>query len=320
MKTSKAIGINHGIYPGESKPLQLDKNSNNLDQLYHYRIAIAPLTNFQFQDRDSTIILSNGKNFKFNGFSLFSPRRLSNIPSVPITRYHIDHTLFLLEEPPPTNFTITDLELFSDYFFNDTLEMYDWVSKNQVDGDAFFYFMPRFEYEVNKKIEVLGMDHVMEYFLSRNVPLIDYNDDTPLEYFLNCPEKEWERYISKFRGQLVTNPGKKPSTIRLDQLDREQTFSGKDNPEIRYPTIVHFGVRPANLSYAGDPVYQKVFRTYQKLRHLITNKPRITPEHWQKISDLEVLLQKMRRMGDMQREICAEIRYDFSKTSFILNG
>ena len=79
------------------------------------------------------------------------------------------------------------------------------------------------------------------------------------------------------------------------------------NSAERYPTIVHFGVRPANLSYAGDPVYQKVFRTYQKLRHLITNKPRIKQEHWQKIADLEVLLQKMRRMGDMQREVTTEI-------------
>ena len=70
---------------------------------------------------------------------------------------------------------------------------------------------------------------------------------------MSCTEKEWERYIGPFRGQLVTNPGKKPSTIRLDQLDREQTFTGQIDPEKRYPTIVHFGVRPANLSYAGDP-------------------------------------------------------------------
>ena len=38
-EANQAIGINHGIYPGESEPLKLDKNSNNLDQLYHYRIV-----------------------------------------------------------------------------------------------------------------------------------------------------------------------------------------------------------------------------------------------------------------------------------------
>ena len=104
------------------------------------------------------------------------------------------------------------------------------------------------------------------------------------------------------------------------QLDREQTFTGKANTDDRFPTIVHFGVRPANLSYAGDPVYQKVFRTYQKLRHLITNKPRIKQEHWQKIADLEVLLQKMRRMGDMQREVTTEISCENFRQTGIYPG
>lgn len=84
-------------------------------------------------------------------------------------------------------------------------------------------------------------------------------------------------------------------------------MTGAANKEHRWPIIVHFGVRPANLSYAGDPVYQKVYRTYQKYRHLITNKPRIQEQHWSKIRDLEVLLQKMRRMADMQREVTNEI-------------
>lgn len=41
----------------------------------------------------------------------------------------------------------------------------------------------------------------------------------------------------------------KPSSVRIDQLDREQF-----NPNvITFPIIVHFGIRPAQLSYAGDP-------------------------------------------------------------------
>ncbi|MGH0149111.1 UNVERIFIED_CONTAM: hypothetical protein FKN15_051102 [Acipenser sinensis] len=41
----------------------------------------------------------------------------------------------------------------------------------------------------------------------------------------------------------------KPSSVRIDQLDREQF-----NPDvITFPIIVHFGIRPAQLSYAGDP-------------------------------------------------------------------
>ena len=157
-----------------------------------------------------------------------------------------------------SNFCLEDLDMFSDFFFKDTLELYDWIKGGgpaDVDlqvgkSQKFFYFLPRFErkttenLQASNNIEVLGMDHVMAHFLSQDTPLIDSKN---LANLLKCPEAEWEKYIDRFRGQLVTNPGKKPSTIRLDQLDREQTFTGKTNQNDRYPTIVHFGVRPANL-------------------------------------------------------------------------
>lgn len=70
------------------------------------------------------------------------------------------------------------------------------------------------------------------------------------------------------RGMLVTYPGKKPSSLRVDQLDRydrkpveneAQTVLPVDD---RYPLIVHFGIRPANLSYAGDPTYVIIINYY----------------------------------------------------------
>lgn len=48
---------------------------------------------------------------------------------------------------------------------------------------------------------------------------------------------------------IVTYPGKKPCSLRVDQLDRDQ-----DNAkEPHFPEIVHFGIRPPQLSYAGNP-------------------------------------------------------------------
>jgi ribonuclease III len=47
---------------------------------------------------------------------------------------------------------------------------------------------------------------------------------------------------------IVTHPGMKPSSIRVDQLDREKIK--KDF--LTYPEIVHFGIRPPQLSYAGN--------------------------------------------------------------------
>ena len=44
----------------------------------------------------------------------------------------------------------------------------------------------------------------------------------------------------------------RPSSIRIDQLDR--TECKRDPTGNTFPDIVHHGVRPAQLSYAGDPM------------------------------------------------------------------
>lgn len=45
---------------------------------------------------------------------------------------------------------------------------------------------------------------------------------------------------------VVTKPGMKPCSLRVDQLDRETMDAGG------FPEIVHFGIRPPQLSYAGN--------------------------------------------------------------------
>lgn len=82
---------------------------------------------------------------------------------------------------------------------------------------------------------------------------------------------------------VVVNPGMKPCSLRVDQLDRDcdqdtsknikteeessKEEKGEDSNESRkseekvketpkdkrYPEIVHFGIRPPQLSYAGNP-------------------------------------------------------------------
>jgi ribonuclease-3 len=58
-------------------------------------------------------------------------------------------------------------------------------------------------------------------------------------------------FVCVFSGMVVTYPGMKPCSVRVDQLDREQQ---KTN-DLLYPEIVHFGIRPPQLSYAGNPEY-----------------------------------------------------------------
>lgn len=66
------------------------------------------------------------------------------------------------------------------------------------------------------------------------------------------------------KGMIVTYPGKKPCSVRVDQLDRsladdniksnkEETNNDQNKSDLVYPEIVHFGIRPPQLSYAGNP-------------------------------------------------------------------
>lgn len=74
--------------------------------------------------------------------------------------------------------------------------------------------------------------------------------------FISKAGKFWKRsksswiFLMETRMQRPSLPVfQKPSSVRIDQLDREQF-----NPDvITFPIIVHFGIRPAQLSYAGDP-------------------------------------------------------------------
>ena len=67
---------------------------------------------------------------------------------------------------------------------------------------------------------------------------------------LNMSQSEWQQVADQVKGMLVTQPGTVPACIRVDQLDREQDSAST----IKYPEIVHFGVKPPQLSYAGNQV------------------------------------------------------------------
>lgn len=108
------------------------------------------------------------------------------------------------------------------------------------------------------------MGEVMKYLLEQNIPLVKQED---LLDYLNMSQTDWMNIADKVKGGfsimttlvslrltlnvagfIVTNPGMKPSSLRVDQLDREKIK--KDF--LTYPEIVHFGIRPPQLSYAGN--------------------------------------------------------------------
>ena len=98
---------------------------------------------------------------------------------------------------------------------------------------------------------------------------------------------------------IVTKPGAKPCSIRVDQLDRDQL----SDDVISYPEIVHFGIRPPQLSYAGNPDYQRAWRDYVKFRHLLANMPKPSFEDKRKLEAKENKLQEMRLQNNMKRDV-----------------
>uniref|UniRef100_A0A8C7IPR4 Ribonuclease 3 n=1 Tax=Oncorhynchus kisutch TaxID=8019 RepID=A0A8C7IPR4_ONCKI len=301
---SRRTGIRHSIYPGEESVKECRPMNNNSGKLYHYRITVSPPTNF-LTDRP-TVIEYDDHEYLFEGFSLFSHMPLTNIPLCRVIRFNIDYTIHFIEEMTPENYCVKGLELFSSYLFQDILELYDWNLTgpewdNQSPGCQKFHFMPRFvRFLPDGGKEVLSMHQVLLYLLRSSKPLVPEEEIADM---LQWEELKWQKYAEECKGMIVTNPGMKPSSVRIDQLDREQF-----NPEvITFPIIVHFGIRPAQLSYAGDPQYQKLWKSYVKLRHLLANSPKVKQIDKQKLTQREEALQKIRQKNTMRREVTVEL-------------
>ncbi|KAH8372670.1 hypothetical protein KR009_002385, partial [Drosophila setifemur] len=309
---SRRIGIRHGIYPGETGYTPCDRNSNNAGKLFHYRISISPPTNFL--TKTPTIIKHDEHEFLFEGFSLLSHVRLTDLPVCKVIRFNIEYTIEYEEEKMPENFTINELDLFFKYLFHELLELVDFNLMPNVSADSSeqscpaFHFLPRFVRELpdNGK-EVLAMCEVLRYLLDNSAKLVERQQLLNLN---QISQHEWQNYVDFIKGMLVTKPGYKPCSLRVDQLDRNNS----DLPEcvdresgISHPAIVHFGIRPPQLSYAGNPEYQRAWREYVKFRHLMANMSKPSFKDKRKLEEKEQRLQEMRTQGRMKRNITVAI-------------
>ncbi|XP_064648980.1 uncharacterized protein LOC135501106 [Lineus longissimus] len=303
---ARRSGIRHSIYPGEGRITDCQQNASNTNKLFHYRITMSPHTNFL--TKNPTVIEHDDHEYIFDGFSLFSHYKLGNIPLCKVIRFNIEYTIHFFEEPMPVNFSTRSLDLFVDYLFSEILELLDldWYGRdNGESGCKRFHLMPRFVRSLPENgREILSMNEIVNFLVKSSKLLVDPAD---LEKIQKYEAHEWQDIVDSLRGMIVIHPGMKPSSIRVDQFDRH---AGE------YPVIVHFGIKPAQLSYAGDPNYQKLWKQYAKYKHLLANKPKVTPEDKMKLNDKEDQLQEIRMKSTMKREVTVEI----SGEGFIKTG
>ncbi|KAK3700072.1 hypothetical protein QZH41_004365 [Actinostola sp. cb2023] len=62
---------------------------------------------------------------------------------------------------------------------------------------------------------------------------------------------------------------KKPAAFRIDDIlfDSENENVGKR----AYPLVLHHSIRPVQMSYSGNPKYQKLWKSYIRLRNTLAN-------------------------------------------------
>lgn len=244
---SRKSGIRHGIYPGETPVPKCSIYSNNADKLYHYRIIISPPTNFLI--KAPTIIQHDEHEYIFEGFSILSHAPLPNLPPCKVIRFNIEYTILYYEEKFPEHFSVAELDLFSTFLFKELLELVDLDIVTPLNSNHCpqFHFMPRFVRELpGDGKEVLCMQQVVKYLLDSSVPLIQRDE---LECMVKMSQYEWQNFADELKGMIVTYPGKKPCSVRVDQLDRNIDLQKEG--DYKFPEIVHFGIRPPQLSYAG---------------------------------------------------------------------
>ncbi|XP_074612896.1 ribonuclease 3-like isoform X2 [Acropora palmata] len=301
----KQRGIRHGVYPGETAIKLCDPLTNNSDKVHHYWITVTPHTNFMTSN--PSVIHAEGKDYTFEGFSMFSHHPLEKVPLCSVIRFNIEYTLHIVSQPIPESFCMKDLDLFSKFLFYQVLELADWNFNGNIDDSCQrYHFMPRFvhrsthKYDSKKCHELLAMNHVLSHIISSAQPLVQLNH-------FDLSEEKWEEYSKSCMNFIVMNPAKKPGAIRVDNLrfskaDKDESSKGKE-----YPNIIHHSIRPVQMSFAGDPKYQKLLRTHNKLRNLISNTPAPSRKNQDKLVKLKIELEKMRLKSSMRRDTVVEI-------------
>ena len=299
---ARQSGIRHGIYPGEELLQSCNPLSSNPLRLHHYRVVLTPLTNFA--TAFPTKIPYDSHDYIFEGFSLLSHFKLTDYPVCNLIRFNIEYKISLVEEKIPVNFTVKDLDLITEFIYKDVLELIDinWKASDDSNGCSRFHMFPRFSRLIEEDgKELLSPAVILQYLINSNKEVIDCSQE--LE---SLTDSDFDVQAVHARGMIAVCPGKKPCAVRIDQIDRTADESEKCQlpPEaVSLPVIVHFGNRPPQLSYAGNPEYQKAWKDYVKYRHLLANKPKVTPADRQALQQKEEKLIELRKKSELKKEV-----------------
>ena len=310
------FGTRHQIYYGEKAINKCDSLANNSTRLYHYRMSIEPFANFVF--KTPTCIEYDNHKYNFEGYSIFTHEPIeSNLPDCVVVIFNQEYKLNIVKEDMLENFTVKELELLREFIFVEILELYDLKWKgydvNQDTSSTIcdrFHVLPRFcrplPYDGK---ELLSPCEILKYFLANNVPVIGGDALKRCHLFSN---REWLNFVEPLQGSIVTCPGKRPASLRLDQLDRDHLKARQNELNAEHPLIIHFSMyRNTWLPMIKNNLkLKKLYHKYFKLRHLLNNKSKLSDDD----------RTKLRVLGEELQELIAQSSQTHKETMIELNS
>uniref|UniRef100_A0AAF5PTB3 Ribonuclease 3 n=1 Tax=Wuchereria bancrofti TaxID=6293 RepID=A0AAF5PTB3_WUCBA len=300
---AKKSGLRHNKYAGETVIEKCDLSSSNSHRLWHYILYTEPNPNTVV--RRPTKINHRGRTYELEGFSVFFHKSLpSNFPQTPLSKWTSEYNIKFMEENIPTNFTIEDLELFHHYLFTDIMEMYDLKKYplDNTDGCPYYHCMPRFVCNLpDGGKEILPMSIVMTYLIESYHCLVTESEAQVLKQDADA----FRDFAENVRGSLVMNANKRPSTIRVDLIDRPDFLP--NNSDTLFPLITHFGVRPSSHTYNSNAEYQKMSKEYLRMRKILAMKPRVSAEERGKLAQKASQLKALRNDSQLKRDFVMSV-------------
>ncbi|KIH68961.1 RNase3 domain protein [Ancylostoma duodenale] len=214
--------------------------------------------------------------------TVFFHRELPGVlPLMPVSRWANEYEFHFEKAPMIDCFTVEELDMFHQYVFVNLLELYDESLRafGVQDGCPIYHLMPRFVSERGSSSRLLPMSEVIRYLCDSYKPLLTEEEIEELEH---SSDADFVKAVLPKKFQLATNPRKRPSTIRVDNIKRLPNGPGfgiehKTSPPIAY----------ANLK---NPELVEAQRRLGKLRRIQSSA---TSGQREQIEDINILLKRI---------------------------
>ncbi|TMS39899.1 hypothetical protein L596_006355 [Steinernema carpocapsae] len=259
------------------------------------------------QSRNASLIYHNDKGYVFEGFSVFFHRKLPQFfPQTPVNKLSQEFEVVFIEEKAPEQFTVHDLESFHTYMFDHLLEMYDLNrrAKDVFDGCPVYHCMPRFVFKdyATEAVEVLPMSAVLHHIAGAFQPVFDDR----LVQKIRRDENLFHNMSSHMKGQIFVNPSKRPATIRVDLIERQDPYTKSVNKDF-HPVLTHIGLRPSVYTFSAKPAYQQAMKKYLRTRHLMSLQGKLSYEDKQKLVEQEANIRKLKAEAQHKRDMVMSV-------------